>query len=710
MTTANCATCVAHAESVFRIEGMDCHEEVAVLERRLGAVTGVHHVSADVVSQRLRVEHDAARVSATDIARAVAETGMRAYVDDHREARHQPRERLRLVLTVASGLLTLAGAALHVAGASRSLEIVAFAGAIVTGGIFVARRAITAARLGSADINLLMAIAVAGAIVLGEWIEGASVVFLFALAQLLETRSMERARRAIHALVGEAPSEVTVRRADGEHRLHVDEVGIGEVIVVRPGERIALDGEVVAGESDVNQAPVTGESLPAAKQPGDGVFAGTINGYGALEVRVTRRGSDSTIARIIHLVERAQAQRAPAQAFVDRFARYYTPAVIVAAAGLAIGPPLVTGQPFSDWAYRALVLLVIACPCAFVISTPVSVVSALTAAAHRGVLIKGGVHLERAASVKVVAFDKTGTLTHGRLEVRDVVALDGQTRQSVLTMAASLAARSEHPVGRAIARHAGDHGLEHAPAEAYTSLPGRGAQGRVNGRDFVLGSHRLFEERELCTPGLHDHLDELAAQGRTPVLLAADREAVGLFGVADEVRETARAAVTALRADGIAPVVMLTGDSRAAAAATARDVGVDEVRADLLPEDKVRAVDDLRRRYGPVAMIGDGVNDAPALAAADVGIAMGAAASDVALETADIALMSDDLAKVPFALRLSRATVRNIRTNIAFSIGIKVVFLVLGVAGSATLWMAVAADMGASLLVVANALRLLKVD
>jgi Cd2+/Zn2+-exporting ATPase len=407
-------------------------------------------------------------------------------------------------------------------------------------------------------------------------------------------------------------------------------------------------------------------------------------------------------------VERAQARRAPAQAFVDRFARVYTPAVITLAAAVAVVGPVVTGEPLGDWVYRALVLLVISCPCAFVISTPVSIVSALTAAAHRGVLIKGGLHLERTARIRAVAFDKTGTLTHGRLEVSDVVALGAETEASVLALAASLGARSEHPVGRAIARHAGREGVAHSPAEAYRTLPGRGAEAQVNGRAAVLGNHRLFEERTLCAPGAHDHLDEIASRGRTAVMLAADGATVGILGVADQVRDTGRDAVAALRAEGVARVVMLTGDSRTTAASIARDVGVDEVYADLLPEDKVRVVEALRLRYGTVAMVGDGVNDAPALAAADVGIAMAVAGSDVALETADVALMSDDLLKVPYAIRLSRAAVRTIRANIAISLGLKGAFLALAVAGAATLWMAVLADMGASLLVVANALRLLR--
>jgi Cd2+/Zn2+-exporting ATPase len=486
-------------------------------------------------------------------------------------------------------------------------------------------------------------------------------------------------------------------------------VAVGDTIIVKPGEKIPLDGRVAAGVSHVNQAPVTGESLPIDKGPGDDVFAGTINGRGALEVVVTRPRRDTTLARIIHLVERAQAQRAPSQAFVDRFARWYTPAVLALALGIATIPPL-AGAPAGPWLYRALVLLVISCPCALVISTPVSIVSALAAAARKGVLIKGGVHLERTGAVRCVAFDKTGTLTKGRVHVTEVEALDGVSADAVLGLAASLELRSEHPIGRAIVRRAEAAGITLAAGDSFQALPGRGAEARIAGTTAVVGNHRLFEERGLCSPTIHDRLDALAARGRTAVLVARGGETIGVIGVADELRESGRDAIDLLRQHGVSRVALLTGDNAETANAIAREIGVDEVRAELLPEDKVLAIEDLRRRYGTVAMVGDGVNDAPALATADVGIAMGAAGSDAALETADVALMADELLKIPYAVRLSRATVRNIRMNIAFSLGLKAVFLGLAVVGAATLWMAVVADMGASLIVIANGLRLLRSD
>jgi Cd2+/Zn2+-exporting ATPase len=588
--------------------------------------------------------------------------------------------------------------------------VVAFAAAIASGGFYVVRRALHAARSFALDINALMLIAVAGAVVLGEWSEGSAVVFLFALAQLLEARAMERARASIRALMDLAPAEAFVRderHPDGLRRVPVDDIRVGDVVIVRPGEKIPLDGRVAAGASHVNQAPVTGESLPAEKTTGDEVFAGTINGRGGLEVRVERIRADSTLARIIELVERAQAQRAPSQTFVERFARIYTPAVLALALAVGVVPPLAGLGPWSMWIYRALVLLVISCPCALVISTPVSIVSALSAAARKGVLIKGGARLERLAQVRCVAFDKTGTLTQGDLRVVDVMPLDGVPAARLLQLAASLELRSEHPIGAAIVARARQDHLPLAAVEGFQSLPGLGAEAHVDGRPVLLGSHRLFEERGLCSESLHARLDAMPLDGRTVVIVGDDRP-LGVIGVSDTARPAARDAVQLLRAQGVRHVALLTGDHEPAAKALAAAVGVDEVRAGLLPADKVAAVEALRARHGTLAMVGDGINDAPALAAADVGIAMGTAGSDAALETADVALMADELLKIPYALRLSRATVRNIRANIAFSIALKAAFMVLAVLGMATLWMAVVADMGASLIVIANALRLLR--
>jgi Zn2+/Cd2+-exporting ATPase len=562
----------------------------------------------------------------------------------------------------------------------------------------------------SLDINVLMLVAVVGAIAIGEWSEGATVTFLFAFAQILEARSMDRARNAIRALMDLAPPEALVRRDSLEQRVRIDDVQRDEIVLVKPGEKIPLDGVVIAGESPVNQAPITGESLPVGKSAGDEVYAGTINGYGALEIRVTHLRRDTTLARIIALVELAQSQRAPSQAFVERFARYYTPAVILLAIALAAVPPIFLGQPFGTWFYRALVLLVISCPCALVISTPVSVVSAIAAAARQGVLIKGGVHLERTGAVRCVAFDKTGTLTKGNPHVVEVIALNGAVSREILGIAAGLEARSEHPIGRAIVAKALDSGIDLPLSSAFHALPGLGAEAIVGGEPALIGNHRLIEERGLCNAEIHSRFESLAASGRTAVVVARPGRPMGIIALSDRTRESGRDTVELLRRQGVERVVMLTGDNQATADALAKDLGMDETHAELLPQDKVAAIRKLRKEYGVVAMVGDGVNDAPALAAADVGIAMGVAGTDAALETADIALMADELLKIPYVIRLGRATLRNIQMNITLSLALKAVFLALAVVGSATLWMAVLADMGASLLVIANGMRLLNTD
>jgi Cd2+/Zn2+-exporting ATPase len=580
-----------------------------------------------------------------------------------------------------------------------------------------ARRAWRALHGRSLDINVLMIIAVIGAGVLGDWLEGATVLWLFAISQVLESFSLDRARRSIRSLMALSPAEALVRRQGREQVVPAADVRVGEVVIVKPGERVPVDGRVLTGESSVDEAPVTGESWPVEKRPGAGVFAGVINSTGALEIETLRVAADSTVARIIHLVERAQATRAPMQSSVDRFARRYTPAVALLAALLAVVPPsliLLTGAAggaghlFGIWVYRALALLVVACPCALVISTPVSIVSGLTAAAREGVLIKGGSHLERLATIRCVAFDKTGTITESHVSVTEVLGVDGVSTDGVLSVAAALEARSEHPIGRAIVERARVAGLAFSPGDGFRALPGFGAEARVAQSPALVGSHRLFEERRMCTPSLHDRIDEVTARGETAVLVGHGGSPLGVIGLSGRTRAGGRDMVTALRKEGIVHVALLTGDRRESAEAARAAVGLDEAHSDLLPADKVRLIGELCERYGPVAMVGDGVNDAPALAAASIGVAMGGAGTDVALETADVALMSDDLSKLPFALRLSRATVRNIRANVGLALAMKVGFVVLAAAGLATLWMAIVADTGASLLVTANSLRLLR--
>jgi Cd2+/Zn2+-exporting ATPase len=585
-----------------------------------------------------------------------------------------------------------------------------FVVAALVGSVFPAQRAWQSITRGSLDINVLMVVAVAGAMAIGEFEEAAMVVSLFAAAQWLEAQSLDRARQAIGKLIGLGPTDVLVRDDAGERRVDIERVDPGALMIVRPGEKFALDGIVRNGRSDVNQAPITGESLPVEKLEGDEVFAGTINGHGALTVAVTRRRADTTLARIVHLVESAQAKRAPLQLFIDRFAAWYTPAVVILAILVATVPVLVAAQPFDVWLYRALVLLVVSCPCALVISTPVSIVSALAGAAQQGVLVKGGVHLERLARVRVVAFDKTGTVTTGRLTLDAVHPLPGYHADDVVMLAASVESQSEHPIAAAILASARARGASLQSVENVRALPGLGVEGDLRGDrgdyQVVCGTPRLFNERGGITPAVSALAQDVIKHGMSPVLVARNGTIVGVLGVTDRPKADAAAVVAELRAQGVSRVAMITGDHDAAARATGSQVGVDDVRSGQLPQDKVTAIENLRHTHGAVAMVGDGVNDAPALAAADVGIVMGAMGSDAALETADIALMTDELSNVPYTIRLSHATLANIRANVAISIALKAAFVVLAVAGVATLWMAVLADTGASALVVANAVRL----
>jgi Cd2+/Zn2+-exporting ATPase len=708
----------------LRVHGLDCAEEVAVLKRAVGPVVGgEEHLAFDVLRGKMTVRDGALPVAAEEVRRAVARTGMRAepWRDARPEAQGFWRHRGRAVSVAASGLLLGAGFLVHAATAGGLLAALAgeaggvppaarllYLLAMGAGGWFVLPKAWHAARSLRPDMNLLMTVAVAGAVGIGEWLEAAAVAFLFGLSHVLEGWSVGRARRAVEALLDLSPPVARVREGGAEREVPAAEVAPETLFVVRPRERIPLDGEVAAGESHVDQAPITGESAPVAKAPGDEVFAGTINGAGALEVRSTREAGDTTLARIIRLVEEAQARRSPSERWVDRFARVYTPAVIAVALAVFLVPPLVAGGGWTVWLYRALVLLVIACPCALVISTPVSVVASLAAAARAGVLIKGGAFVEAPAGLRALAFDKTGTLTEGRFRVVELAPLDGHDEAELLARAAALEARSEHPLARAVVACAEERGVPFEPAEGLRSLEGRGATGRLGGEPYWVGSHRMLAERGQETPEVQERLRAMSGAGRTVVVVGNDRHVCGLLGVADGVRPEAAAAVAELRRLGLEHLVMLTGDNRETARAVAAAVGIGEVRAELLPADKLAAVEELVARHGAVAMVGDGVNDAPALARSSLGIAMGAAGSDAAIETADVALMADDLTRLPWLVRHSRRTLRTIRTNIAFALGVKAAVFALALAGAATLWLAIAADMGASLLVIANGLRLLR--
>ena len=703
-----CATCELHAEAVFRVEGMDCSEEVIVLERRLTPLAGLEAVSADLLRQQLHVKYDAAKLTTAAIADAAGQAGMRIWLTHEAPGIGGGDIEWRWRLMV--GCAVAIGAGLVLSAVGRAIPAAAcFSAAAVAGGVFPARRAVAAIRSRTLDINTLMVVAVVGALILGEWLEAASVVFLFAVAQWLETRTMERSRQAIRALVDLSPREALVRGAGLERCVPVADILIGDEILVRPGEKVPLDGVVVSGQSDVNQAPITGESLPVDKAPGGEVFAGTINGRGALDVRVTRLVRDTRLARIIHLVDVAQASRAPVQTFVDRFAGLYTPAVLAVAVAVAVVPSLAGVADPGAWVYRALVLLVISCPCALVISTPVSIVSALSAAARNGVLVKGGAHLERLAAVRVVAFDKTGTLTKGELRVTDVCPLGPTRADDLLRYAAAVESRSEHPVARAIVAHARGSGIVVPPPARCVSVPGMGTEGDVGATRVVVGSERLFQARafDMAAADVAD-LVRARQEGKSVVFVAVDGALAGGLALADKPRDTAREAIGLLREQGVRWVAMLTGDDEPTAARVATELRLDEHYPQLLPEQKYALVRALRGRHGAVLMVGDGVNDAPALAAADVGVAMGAAGSDAALETADVALMSDELLRLPYAIRLARATLRNVRMNVGISLALKAAFLAMAVTGTATLWMAVLADTGATVIVVGNALRLLR--
>jgi Cd2+/Zn2+-exporting ATPase len=691
----------------FVIEGMCCASEVRQLEAKLAPMPGVGKLEFDILGRRLTVYGP---VAAHDVQRAVREIGMAARAESQAVVPATLWERRgRTIMSAASGVLLAAGLIAGWRGGSPALEVALLACAAVSGGWFVVPRAWRAALGGVLDMNVLMTLATVGAAVIGEWSESASVMFLFAVAQILETYSMDRARHAIRGLMELSPAEATVRRDGREATVPVGEVDIGAVVIVRPGQKIPLDGVVEVGESSVNQAAITGESIPVDKSPGAEVFAGSLNENGVLEIRVTTFVEDTTLAQIIHAVEEAQASRAPAQGFVDRFSAIYTPSVVVIAVLLAVVPPLIGLGSWSTWLYRALAMLVVACPCALVISTPVSIVSGLAGAAKAGILIKGGLHLESLGTATVVALDKTGTLTDGRPRLVHVTALSASADE-VLRLAAALEHGSEHPLSRAILAAAANQQVVLPSVDAFRALAGRGVSGIVERQTLYAGNRRLMDELGIVSPDMIRTVEAVDQSGQTAVVLATADRPLGVLAIGDRARPEAMGALQAVRRLGVRHIVMLTGDGEGAARAVAATLGIDDVRAGLLPNGKVEAIRDMVARGERVVFVGDGVNDAPALAAATVGIAMGVAGTDVALETADVALMADDLSKLPVALQASRQTLRIIKQNVVFSLVIKAVFLVLAIGGWATLWMAVTADMGSSLLVIANGLRARRVN
>lgn len=689
--------------SRFRIEAMDCPTEQTLIQNKLAKLAGVEQLEFNLVNRVLGVRH--VLDSTAPIEQAIASLGMTAVsMDGDQPLAAQPKAKAQWPLWL-SGLAAVGAEVLHFTGLAPTWAIAGVALlSIVAGGLGTYKKGWIALKNRNLNINALMSIAVTGALLIGQWPEAAMVMFLFTVAELIEARSLSRARDAIAGLLQLAPQLATVLGADGQWQdVAVSSIEVGARVRVRPGERIAVDGEVVHGRSSIDQAAITGESLPVDKTTGDKVFAGTLNQAGSLEVLVTAPASQSTLARIIHAVEQAQGAKAPTQRFVDNFARVYTPLVFVLALGVAVLPPLLLAGAWFEWIYRALVLLVVACPCALVISTPVTLVSGLAAAARKGILIKGGAYLESGYRLQVIALDKTGTLTYGKPRQTDFERwVDGPS--DVAQIAASLAARSDHPVSMAIAAANAQARLE---VQDFAALPGRGVRGEVNGQSYHLGNPRLAQELGATDAQLIARLEQLEREGKSLVLLLAGNQALALFAVADTVKDTSKEAIAELHALGI-KTLMLTGDNQHTAEAVARQVGIDQARGNLLPADKLAAIEALDRQGHATGMVGDGINDAPALARASIGFAMGAAGSHTAIETADVALMDDDLRKLPAFVRLSRQTRAILAQNIGLALVVKALFLGLTFAGLATMWMAVFADMGVSLLVVFNGLRLLR--
>ncbi|MDO9165975.1 MAG: heavy metal translocating P-type ATPase [Rhodoferax sp.] len=695
-------------QTPIRIMQMDCPTEEALLRKKLGGMAGVAGMEFNLMQRVLTVTHEPKAIE--PILQAVRSLGFTPELanDVSTQAEPMPEPAKPWWPLALAGAAAIASEAANWVGFPTWVIALLAAVAVLACGITTYKKGWVAIRNGNLNINALMSIAVTGAFLLGQWPEAAMVMVLFTVAELIEAKSLDRARNAIKNLIQLAPERATVLQDDGTWReVTAKSVPIDARVRIKPGERVALDGKIVSGRSAINQAPITGESLPVEKAEGDVVFAGTINESGSIEYIVTAVAGDSTLARIIHAVEEAQGARAPTQRFVDQFARVYTPVVFIIALAIAILPPLVLGGDWFTWVYKALVLLVIACPCALVISTPVTIVSGLAAAARQGILVKGGVYLEEGRKLVWLALDKTGTITHGKPAQTDFVVLNGWNDAEVRSLAASLASRSDHPVSRALAEAAKRDAIALRNVEWFEALPGRGTKGIIEGKLYHLGNHRLIHEQGRCSDELEARLSALEEQGKTVILLTDEQSVHGLFAVADTVKESSRQAIAELHALGI-KTVMLTGDNDHTARAIAEQVGIDEARGDLLPDDKLKAIESKMGKDGAVGMVGDGINDAPALARSDIGFAMGAAGTGTAIETADVALMDDDLRKLPRFVRLSRHTHALLVQNIVLALGIKAVFLVLTVIGIGTMWMAVFADVGASLLVVANGLRLLR--
>ena len=691
------------------IIGMDCADCAAKLEKRISKVPGVEVAKVNFGASKMAVTH---RGPVEEILSTIEKMGYSGKVDEGRTSRQAPasfwKTNQYAIPSAISLLMLVIGIVTEQLGAGAIITRSIFIVGIVLGGFLPAKNGfsmlINAREL---DMNVLMTIAAVGAVAIGQYEEAAAVVFLFSFGNALQGYTLDKTRNSIRALMELAPNEALVRRDGTEVVLPVEKIRLGDIVLVRPGERIPMDGKVVSGFSSVNQAPITGESLPVEKQTGDEVYAGTINERGALDIEVTKLAKDNTLSRIIDMVEEAQGQRAPSQQFVDKFAKYYTPIVIGAAALVATLPTLIFGQPFDKWFYEALGMLLVACPCALVISTPVAIVSAIGSAAKSGVLIKGGMYLEEAGALSVVAFDKTGTLTEGKPQVTDVISMNGHSEEDILSIAAAIESRSEHPLGEAIINNAKEKGISIPAVANFEAILGKGAKGEVNSKLYQIGNKRFFAEQSISLGNVEEKVSSLQGEGKTVMFFGDGEQILGLIAVADVLRGNSKQAIEKLKKAGIKKVIMLTGDNERTAQAIANQVGLDDFRADLLPEDKVDAIKDLLSEHGKVAMVGDGVNDAPAMAISTVGIAMGVAGTDAALETADIALMADDLTRLSYAMELSRKTLNIIKQNITFALVLKGLILLLVIPGWLTLWLAIIGDMGASILVTLNGMRLI---